>query len=70
MDAHEKALEIAVRFAERLLDWLWVVILEGWDDLTEKLQCRKCSIFMYFDEIGDFFKKLFEVILIVVIFDG
>jgi hypothetical protein len=45
-----------------------VIVFEGGDDLTEELQGGKGSFFVDFDEIGNFFKQLFEVMLIVVIF--
>ena len=37
MDAYEMALELAMRFSEGLLEWLWVIVFEGGDDLTEEL---------------------------------
>ncbi len=37
MHAHEMALELAVGFSEGLLEWLWVIVFEGGNDLTEEL---------------------------------
>lgn len=67
--AREVPLELAVRPPEGLLDRLGVVVLQGRDDLAEELQDGEGSLLVDLDQVRDLLEQLFEVLLVVVVFD-